>query len=117
MDGRASQLDTTECHGWTSTSPAGSKGELARSDDAAELTERRSAADLTERPSAAPSPFALNHRARPLDKRAEELEGGKKTTIDRLVTELADAESWERLAQRRPTAHQARAGYQLGRSG
>lgn len=54
---------------------------------------------------------------RPMDKRAEALAVGKKTTIDRLVTELAEAESWERLAQRRPTAHQSRAGYQLGRSG
>jgi hypothetical protein len=99
VDGRASQLDITEWHRWMPTSPAGSKGELAQSGDAADLTERPCAADLTERRCAAPSPFALNHRARPMDKRAEELEVGKKTTIDRLVTELAEAESWERLAQ------------------
>jgi hypothetical protein len=32
--------------------------------------------------------------------RLEELDAGQRSAIDRIVTDLADAESWERLAQR-----------------
>jgi hypothetical protein len=58
------------------------------------------APDLYEQWRAAPSPCARDRVAQRMEQRLEELGVSQKTTIDRIVTELAEAESWEKLAQR-----------------